>query len=208
MNRKLKKQINWLKKLSEGLKTLKDEEFSRDYIVDEWNEEKTCGVVCGAFGWMPKFVPESGVKWVVKGWYLTTSERPEEGIFSEIDPEFITFMFQGGQAWLKINGEDKYYRPNNSLFLGEVIKRIDGVIQHYEDEFSKVRGEVIYMEYKGVNIIVNCKVTYKTYWSKVSNIEIERITTKNSYENIYKLLKSESKKIKERAMKVLGVTMV
>ena len=59
----LDKEIKWLKKLSSGLKTLDDSQFYYgDYVL---HSDSNCGTVCCAFGWMPKFVPESGVVWEI-----------------------------------------------------------------------------------------------------------------------------------------------
>ena len=60
---KISEEIGWLKKLSKGLKTISQEEFSFNDFVSEFNSEHNCGTVCCAFGWMPRFVPESGAKW-------------------------------------------------------------------------------------------------------------------------------------------------
>ena len=60
---KVNEEIGWLKKLSEGLKTLNPEKFAYERFVTKYDYQTDCGTVCCAYGWMPRFVPESGVKW-------------------------------------------------------------------------------------------------------------------------------------------------
>ena len=59
--KKIEHEIGWLNKLVFGLRSLRESEFDYSEYVSETKNE--CGTVCCAFGWMPKFVPESGVKW-------------------------------------------------------------------------------------------------------------------------------------------------
>lgn len=50
-------------KLVQGLKTLDESQFDYEVFVSEYDAKNNCGTVCCAWGWMPKFVPESGVTW-------------------------------------------------------------------------------------------------------------------------------------------------
>ena len=85
---KLNIEIDWLKKLSEGLKTIKDDEFKYHSVISKCDADNTCGTVCCAYGWMPKFVPESGVEWikinsVVGDAYVSINKVPDQ-IFNTI----------------------------------------------------------------------------------------------------------------------------
>ena len=61
---KLDIEIGWLEKLSSGLKTLEDKDFKYDRFISKYDRKNDCGTVCCAFGWMPRFVPETDVKWI------------------------------------------------------------------------------------------------------------------------------------------------
>ena len=122
-----------LKKLAEGLKTLKEEEFYYKTYISESKDD--CGTVCCAIGWAPRFIPESKVNWKnAKG--LTHGDWLQLFYENElIDPELLTkifklnfiaieYMFYGGD--LKITT----YNALN-LTLPQVIERIEYIHKHY-----------------------------------------------------------------------------
>ena len=90
----LKKQLSWLEKLLNGLKTLTADEFDYNHYVSKFDKSNHCGTVCCAFGWMPRFVPESGVEWSNTSIWMYNGSPTTT--FSEISWGFIRFMFYGG----------------------------------------------------------------------------------------------------------------
>ena len=66
----MQKEIQWLEKLARGLETLEEHEFTYHEFTN------SCGTVRCAFGWMHRFVPESGV--------IAKMEKYPINVFSEI----------------------------------------------------------------------------------------------------------------------------
>ena len=146
LNRKIGilSDISWLEKLIDGLKTLEEDEFSYEQFVTKSNSE--CGTVCCAFGWMPKFVPESGVKWKVsavsKGKsakYVATVNKDPECVFKAIsiyNPLYINFMFYG--LGMNLNNKSILARHiiiAHSLFLEET-KLSDLNLSQFNEKFG------------------------------------------------------------------------
>ena len=137
LNLKLKKELDWLQKLNDGLRTLKPEQFKYSQFISESHDD--CGTVCCAYGWMPKFVPESGVKWELDDDYLLINVTPHEK-FKSIKPLLIYFMFYGHRPQTSefisffdnedidcgINSQDQ----NLYCTLEQVINRIELVIKY------------------------------------------------------------------------------
>lgn len=122
---KLNTELGYLEKLAAGLKTLKEEQFEYIDFVSEFDKENECGTVCCAWGWMPRFVPESGLLWEECG---NMSESPED-FFYEIKPEEVWFMFYGDDP--EENDSEKFGYGLVST-LPQVINRIEHVIKSYE----------------------------------------------------------------------------
>ena len=102
-NFELNKEIDWLIKLSIGLghADIKPEHFGfynttllgiRSVFVEDTDTKELNPIAqVSTFGWMPKFVPESGVKWnkdknIKDGWHSLNC-RPED-IFSTVNNGF------------------------------------------------------------------------------------------------------------------------
>ena len=165
MNTKLKEQVEWLKKLVDGLKTINKDEFRYNAYVsqEEIKDGNICGTVCCAFGWMPRFVPESGVTWQSLFYGNVTKMRTDT--FSEIRYLFASFMFGGHALDIFMTNplEDQFKtfvkdKPvnNNSTFdkmfgdglsanLEQVINRIEVTIEFLEKNvlyFQEKYGEL------------------------------------------------------------------
>ena len=139
------KEVKWLEKLKEGLQTLHSDEFSYRTFVQKRDQSTGCGTVCCAYGWMPRFVPEAGVKWVQTGVnnnMLRMSDHTS-AIFKNINyaeisvygytifgDSILRFMFFGSEYFrihgLVINSNsefitDLYYRTykNNTVSFDE-----------------------------------------------------------------------------------------
>ena len=77
------KEIGWLKSLYKGLESLDEMDFAYDQFITEIDPETKCGTVCCAFGWMPKFVPESGLEWKYEDKFTRLNRSPM-GLFKSI----------------------------------------------------------------------------------------------------------------------------
>ena len=91
----LLKQLGWLKKLSDGLKTLKPNQFITNSVdIKEYDFKNNTGLICSAFGWMPKFVPESRARYRV---HFNTRDvivnHSEFHIFYNISNDLLKFIF-------------------------------------------------------------------------------------------------------------------
>ena len=125
------KDLELLKKLVAGLKTLGDSEFLYSSFVRKYDEENECGTVCCAWGWMPKFVPEAGVKWVLKAGG-GISHYPSHVL--EINKGLIDFMFYGNYFPPKLGVHDfDLFGGEFDSTLNQVINRIDFVIEKLEN---------------------------------------------------------------------------
>lgn len=116
-------EVAWLENLVKGLATIKETEFNyANYVLE--SDEAGCGTTCCAFGWMPKFVPESGVSWRKIGWEnkVTITENPF-GIFREINDDYLNFMFYGEEL-LNVNNVEKFGEGLLHTNLKQVINRI------------------------------------------------------------------------------------
>ena len=102
------KQINYLHKLVQGLKTLEERQFKYSSFVAHYEVDDSgniCGTTCCAFGWLPKFVPEAGVTWQnvihgecemsIYGYYSVSVIDIVRKTFSAIDVDIVDFMFLG-----------------------------------------------------------------------------------------------------------------
>jgi len=126
------KDLELLKKLVAGLKTLGDSEFLYSSFVRKYDEENECGTVCCAWGWMPKFVPEAGVIWGLKSNWLNTTKHPFEVL--EIDGDLIDFMFYGQDLPTELGGRDYHlFGDGYNSSLEQVINRIDFIIEKLEN---------------------------------------------------------------------------
>lgn len=116
-------EVAWLEKLVKGLKTIKEEEFDYRNFVSE-SDESDCGTTCCAFGWMPKFVPESGVIWRKIGWEneVSISKNPFE-LFREVNNNHLNFMFYGEEL-SNVDNFEKFGEGLSSTNLKQVINRI------------------------------------------------------------------------------------
>ena len=162
-NEELREEIGWLSKLVDGLRTLDAKEFKFERFVSEFNKETGCGTVCCAYGWMPRFVPESGVKWA-----STDMEKSPYRAFTNIGmidyiithhdniningSQIIDFMFMGNDYFgtldlmvkiLKEHNKDMVEKPLieslgcRQLTLPQVINRIQSVVWFLEDCLNK-----------------------------------------------------------------------
>lgn len=122
-----------LKKLAEGLKTLKEEEFRYNDYVSANNSE--CGTVCCAIGWAPRFIPESKIVWAKSQFRKNKLDLVlnNESIDSlkltkvfKLNYSAITYMFYGRKL------EPAYSRSNFNLSLTEVIQRILFIHRNYK----------------------------------------------------------------------------
>ena len=144
----LRKEIGWLNSLVVGLYTLTDKDFAYQSYVSK--HEDNCGTVCCAFGWMPKFVPESGVKWSIpisdNASMSVNVYKAFNTIYEIKEVEFISFMFCGGKyhheiekgllgAYNSVKGANNKQFSVTDAFgdgydatLKQVINRIETVI--------------------------------------------------------------------------------
>lgn len=153
MDLKLKEELNWVQKLADGLRTLKPKQFNYHDFITKYNED--CGTVCCAYGWMPKFVPEAGVRWewcngVFTDEYFSVNLLPHE-IFHLIDTDLQHFMFYGEKPSTYvftsfvnnqdidcgINGKDQ----NLYCTLEQVINRIELVIKYLKENNANITRE-------------------------------------------------------------------
>lgn len=97
------------------LKELENKQFDfNDYIVDQKNG---CGTVCCALGWMPRYMPQVGLRWIEEGGYITLGSTSSPG-GTDIDKitakylgvsEFVVFglFFAGQDLDLKLTKKGK-----------------------------------------------------------------------------------------------------
>ena len=124
--------LELLKKLVAGLRTLHPSGFNYTMYVTEWDRKHECGTVCCVWGWMPKFVPEAGVKWDL-GLFSTMSKFPDEVL--EINKGLILFMFLGEDLPTELGEHDFIlFGDDFDSTLKQVINRIDFVIEYLENE--------------------------------------------------------------------------
>ena len=122
--------LELLKKLVAGLKTLEDSQFKYRPFVSQYDRKNECGTVCCAWGWMPKFVPESGVRWVLEA-DGDVSHHPSDVL--EIDGDLIDFMFYGYDFPTYLGEHDfDLFGDDYDSTLEQVINRIEFVIEKLE----------------------------------------------------------------------------
>ena len=166
----IKTEIDWLKKLTDGLETLSDKQFKYNEWVSAMVRVGTgtndfCGTVCCAFGWMPKFVPESGVKWCANGDGVNLSVHnifvaigttifyvnnvPVRGsalmnfiffgnknIFGITETDFLGVICDSFEAGN--SWESTFGRGDYDATLSEVINRIRAVVAFIENTTYKI----------------------------------------------------------------------
>ena len=126
------KDLELLKKLVAGLRTLRPSEFIYSSFVSKYDRKNECGTVCCAWGWMPKFVPESGVRWVLEAGGAI-SHYPLDVL--KIDADLINFMFYGNYFPPKLGAHDFDLFVNGYYStLKQVINRIEFVIEYLENK--------------------------------------------------------------------------
>ena len=121
------KDLEILQKLVAGLRTLRPSEFLYSSFVTKYDTENQCGTVCCAWGWMPKFVPEAGVKWDL-GLTSSMSKFPHDLL--KINIGFIRFLFYGHDLPTELGEHDYHlFGDGYNSTLKQVINRIDFVIE-------------------------------------------------------------------------------
>jgi len=164
MKQLTKKQV--LERLNATLKNL-EELPSRNFDYSSYvtrskiTDEGTCGTVCCAAGWYPKWFPEAGLKWMDGD--LTVANRNKHNVditntlanYHGINKDLINILFYGDEKNFKIEGleSDKYVLPFLSLRTTMTLG-----LKHGEN--SK-RNDVIKMFKTVINLIKNDLIDYK-----------------------------------------------
>lgn len=107
-----------------GLKTLKEEEFDYSEFVTKF--KNGCGTVCCAWGWMPRFVPEAGVKWDESKPCIINQDA--DNLFKVINNYDV--MFYGSNKY----ADSKKFGHGWGASLPQVINRIEHIINIYKNK--------------------------------------------------------------------------
>lgn len=110
-------------KLVTGLKTLDESQFKYEEFVSEYDKDNHCGTVCCAWGWVPAFVPESGVRW----FFDNVTVFPSAYKWKTLKPSQVDFMFYGEDVPKGYHSITKFGRDFDAT-LAQVINRIEYII--------------------------------------------------------------------------------
>ena len=179
--------MGYLEKLVDGLKSLDKKQFKYDEYVAEFRGG--CGTICCAYGWMPKFVPEAKIAWIVVHGQPSVSINAET-VFTVIHnhinigknvPSLVNFMFFGSIF------DEKHTKHCRSILVNEYLSTAKNDTKNLS--FDDIFGIGYYADLEQVinrievsiniakNVIENGRYRDKKLSSKISAF-IENILTK------------------------------
>lgn len=115
-------------KLVVGLKTLKEEEFNYKSFVSRYDFKNICGTVCCAWGWVPKFAPESGIVWEIEEGTVSVNIVASDYKWITVKPRDVDFMFYGHYNNYNLH-DSKRFGDGFQVTLKQVINRIEYIIK-------------------------------------------------------------------------------
>ena len=148
----LNTQLKFLDKLLVGLKSIDDSQFLYSQFVYDYEigaDNSLCGTVCCAYGWMPKFVPEAGVRWIYGGINEVTVTPVPATLLDKIHRRIVGFMFYGSDllpmmrchadklshmnpALIESDSFMRVFGLSHTSCLSQVINRIEAVLHLYK----------------------------------------------------------------------------
>lgn len=139
--------LNKLIQTRDNLLTLKPEEFAYDSLVSEYDNETSCGTVCCAVGWYPKWYPESGFFWKRYAYGIALEHKRGSSDISKylmdfhgISENLVQTLFYGSN-FKPLDIESLWSYEMEQYTLEELVERFNKVIefiQNSEDESAWV----------------------------------------------------------------------